>query len=76
VVAFSVLGTTMSLSETREQRQACIGDAFQFCTSAIPSHDRVFACLADNRRRISPACRMVIAPYLPSYQQSRRKTMW
>jgi len=56
---------TVALAETPAQRQACIGDAFQFCQSAIPDHSRVFACLVGNKELISAACRTVLSPYVP-----------
>jgi hypothetical protein len=67
--AASVLSTSGSAgAETFEERQACIGDAFQFCSSAIPNRDQVFNCLMDNRDRISAACHPVIAPNVPVEQ--------
>lgn len=69
--AVSLLTTNSSASaETFEQRQACIGDAFQFCTSAMPDRNRVFGCLIDNKDVISAACHSVIAPYVPVDQTS------
>jgi len=60
-----ILATTVSASaETLEERQACIGDAFQFCSGAIPDRDRVFSCLVANADVISPACHSVIAPHV------------
>jgi len=72
LIAVVLLGTACVLSatpvafaETREEQKACIRDAFQFCLSAIPDRDRVFACLMENRSLISAACRAVMAPSLP-----------
>jgi hypothetical protein len=50
-----------------------MGDAFQFCQSAIPDRKLVFACLAANRNLISVACRNEMAPYLPADPQARRR---
>jgi hypothetical protein len=33
-----------------------MGDAFQFCSAAIPDVDKVTACLKENLPRLSPAC--------------------
>ena len=49
-------GTSAS-AETFEERQACTGDAFQFCSSEIPNRDRVFSCFAASKDVISAACR-------------------
>jgi hypothetical protein len=51
-----ILTTTGSASaETLEQKQGCIGDAFQFCSSTIPNRDRLFSCLVANEDVLS-AC--------------------
>ena len=71
---FALSATTDASAETSEQQQACMGDAFQFCGSAIPDQNRVFACLAHNRYRISVACRTEMAPYLPADPRARHKT--
>jgi hypothetical protein len=52
-------------AQSPEEQQACTNDAFQFCQAAIPDRDKVFTCLASNRNQISPACRAVMAQYLP-----------
>src|SRR5579863_2921654 len=56
---------TGALAQSQDEQQACTNDAFQFCQYAIPDHSRVFACLAENRHMLSPACRLVMAQYLP-----------
>jgi len=67
--------TTAAVCETLEERQGCIGDAFQFCQKEIPDRARVFACLTDNRNVISAACHAVMAPYLPPDPQPKSKSM-
>jgi len=68
-----MLSTTATASaETLEEKQACIGDAFQFCAGAIPDRDRVFNCLVTNDDLISAACHAVIAPYVPADQASQK----
>ena len=63
--ALWILSTTGSASaETFEEKQACIGDAFQFCSGAIPNRDQVFSCLVANKDVISAACHSVIAPHV------------
>jgi hypothetical protein len=54
-----------ALAQSQDEQQACTNDAFQFCQYAIPDRSRVFACLMENRRVISPACHLVMAQYLP-----------
>jgi hypothetical protein len=55
---------TVALAETAEEQQACTNDAFQFCQNYIPDRNQVFTCLLNNKNQISPACRMVMAPYI------------
>jgi len=74
-VAAALSVTTVALAETPEQRQACIGDAFQFYQSAIPNRKRVFACLTNNRDLISAACHTVPVPYPREDRQPRSKSM-
>ncbi len=77
VAATLALSATNASAETPEQQQACIGDAFQFCGSAIPDQSRVFACLVEHRNLISVACRTEMAPYLPRHKthpRGRHKT--
>ena len=73
--ATALSATTAAVSETPEERQGCIGDAFQFCQKEIPDRNRVFACLTGNRNVISAACHAVIAPYLPPDPQPKGKSM-
>jgi hypothetical protein len=51
---------SIAAAETSEERQACIGDAFRVCWSAIPNRDDVFHCLLDNRTRLNPDCRAIM----------------
>ncbi len=41
---------------TAQQRSACMGDAFRFCSEDIPNVARIEACLLQNRERLHPAC--------------------
>ena len=38
---------------------ACSGDVWRLCSSAIPSVDRIIACLKRERARLSPGCQAV-----------------
>jgi hypothetical protein len=42
---------------TAAQRADCTGDAMSLCAYALASMDRVVACLAAKKSRLSPACR-------------------
>ena len=44
---------------TPEQEQACTGDAFRLCSSAIPNVDAVTVCMIQNKSQLSPGCRAV-----------------
>lgn len=43
-----------------EERAACTSDAFRLCSSAIPSVDRVVACLKSEKQKLSPLCRAAV----------------
>lgn len=50
-----------ALAYTQEDADACTPDAFRLCQYAIPDADRVTACLASNKRNLSPACKIVFS---------------
>lgn len=43
-----------------DEQSACTNDAVKYCGDAIPDTFRVLACLQQNRRHISGACRAVL----------------
>ena len=45
---------------TPEQRSACMGDAFRFCSAQIPSVPKITACMKANFSKLSQTCRSVI----------------
>lgn len=60
-------------SETPEEQQACMYDAFRVCGHAIPSRERVIACFRDNLDDLSPLCRQVMLRYnKPAPRQRNR----
>jgi hypothetical protein len=44
---------------TRAQRMACSGDVWRLCSSAIPSVDRIVACLKREKPHLSAGCQAV-----------------
>jgi hypothetical protein len=42
---------------TAEQRAACTGDAFKYCSAHIPSVSAVTACMKANYSKLSDACK-------------------
>jgi hypothetical protein len=44
---------------TSKQRSACMGDAFRFCSSAIPNVSKITACMRSNFSKLSPGCKAV-----------------
>ena len=53
--------TTPSFAQgTPEQRSACMGDAFRFCSAQIPSVPKVTACMKVNFSKLSQACQSVM----------------
>jgi hypothetical protein len=64
------LATPAFAQSDAEGQQACGNDAFALCQQAIPDRGRIEACLRQNFRRASPACRS----YMASYSRSHRAT--
>ena len=69
-LALLALATLLILSSTGaapaedrddDDRRACTPDVFRLCAQFIPDADRVTACLRQNVRLLSPACRAVFA---------------
>src|SRR5690242_20834191 len=63
-----VASSWTALAETAEERQACIGDAFRVCWSAIPDRNNVLQCLIENRSQLNLDCREVINRYARSHR--------
>jgi hypothetical protein len=55
-IALASLAVPAFAQGTAEERSACMGDAFQFCSAAIPDVAQVTACLTQNKSKLSPAC--------------------
>lgn len=60
ICAMAVMATPAAAQGTPEQRAACQGDAQRLCGQFIPDVDRITACMVQNRRYLSQACRMTI----------------
>jgi hypothetical protein len=72
-LAFLALAPLAATAETQEEQNACMNDAFNICGHAIPDRDRVGACLAQNIKRISSACRTVMLRYQKPAATARSK---
>jgi hypothetical protein len=55
-----------SAQGTPQQRSACIGDAFRFCSGDIPNVARIEACLLQNRERLHTACQAQLMTPAPA----------
>jgi hypothetical protein len=42
---------------TPEQRSACTGDAFKYCSAHIPNVSAITACMKANYSKLSAACK-------------------
>ena len=67
-LAALVLSTSLAPAQTAQERSACIGDAFRFCSSDIPNVSAIEACLQRNEANLTPACR---AEFTPAPQRTR-----
>ncbi|MGP0089280.1 MAG: cysteine rich repeat-containing protein [Xanthobacteraceae bacterium] len=43
------------------EQQACTDDVFRLCNEFVPDEQRIIACLGQNRRNRSAACRAVFS---------------
>ena len=68
LIGAAVLATLIASSSagfanqgTPEQRSACMGDAFKFCSAEIPNIPKITACMKANYSKLSPACKAAAA---------------
>ena len=45
-----------------QEQEACTGDAFRLCQSAIPDIPRITACLEGKKAELSPGCQRMFDP--------------
>jgi hypothetical protein len=62
VAALIVVAAPALAQGTAQERSACMGDAFKFCSADIPNVSAIEACLAKNVRDLTPACRVEFEP--------------
>lgn len=63
LLAAIALASPSALAQgTAEERSACMGDAFKFCLSDIPTVSKIEACLEKNESQLTPACRAEFRP--------------
>jgi len=56
----TLLASSSAFAEgTAEQRAACMGDAFRYCSSEIPNVAKITSCMRANFFKLTPACRTV-----------------
>jgi Cysteine rich repeat len=56
-----MLAPLPALAYTQADADACTQDAFRLCQAEIPDEGRVAHCLATNKRKLSPACKIVFS---------------
>ena len=62
VAAFTLLASAAWAQGTSEERSACMGDAFRFCSAFIPNVTAIENCLRQNVNNLTPACRAEFEP--------------
>ncbi len=45
---------------SKEEQEACTPDVYRLCSEHIPDADRIVACLKQNKKKLTPACRKVV----------------
>jgi hypothetical protein len=46
---------------TKEEQEACTPDVYRLCSEHIPDEDKIVACLKQNKKKLTPACRKVVS---------------
>lgn len=62
VLGYGVVAGVAHAQGTAQQRTACMGDVFKFCSSDIPSASAIEGCLRRNVSQLKPACQVVLQP--------------
>ncbi len=60
-IAFATASPVLAQG-TADERSACMGDAFKFCSADIPDVAKIEACLKQNRAQLQPACQAEFEP--------------
>ena len=62
IVAALLASSAASHAEgTAEQRSACMGDAFKYCSTHIPNIPAIKVCMKANYSKLSEACKAAAA---------------
>ncbi len=61
LITVAQTGPSFAHSGTAEEQAACTPDVLSLCFWDIPNEERIVACLNKNIKKLSPACRTVIA---------------
>lgn len=56
LASLALLSAPALAQGTAEERSACMGDAFKFCSSDIPNVSAIESCLIKNRSQLSKGC--------------------
>lgn len=59
VCLLAMVGSSKAQDFSSEQRAACTGDAFRFCSSEMPNIPAITACMRKNRSSLSAGCKAV-----------------
>src|SRR5580704_15920905 len=61
LAVLSTASAQESFRGSQADQQACTDDVFRLCNQFVPDEQRIIACLAQNRRNLSPACQAVFS---------------
>jgi hypothetical protein len=59
VSLITIIAPLPAIAYTQQDADACTPDAMRLCQDAIPDASRVAQCLVQNKRQLSPACKIV-----------------
>jgi len=72
-VLAATFSCSVALAATSEEQQACTGDAFRVCSSAIPNGHEVYLCLLNNTEKLSSGCKEVMRRERANKPRGRRE---
>ena len=62
LVGVYAMGTTGAHAQASQAtRDACTGDAMQFCSEFVPDVEKITKCMVAKRRTLSKACQIAMA---------------
>ncbi len=74
LIGVYAMGTSSAGAQaSQETRDACTGDAMQFCSEFVPDVPKITKCMTAKRRMLSKACQVAMANEHRARQRAERR---